>query len=445
MRDDLRGKRVTVMGLGAFGGGVGVTRWLVQRGARVLVTDGKPADKLTASIAAIEDLTRAGSVTLRLGEHRAEDFSGADLVIANPAVPAPWNNPFLAAAAAAHVPITTEISLSVQHVPDPSRIIAITGSVGKSTTSAMIHHALTGLGEHAVFGGNIGGSLLGRDDLAGSWVVLELSSFMLHWLGRERFAPGVAVVTNLSANHLDWHGDLAHYAESKRQILAHQAPGATAILGPGVHEWALAPGVHRVAVTQADGLDGLAAPGKHNALNAAVAKAAVLAALGARGASRARAIDEALRTFGGLAHRLQRVGVFDGVTCYNDSKSTTPESTLLALEAMREASGLARVHLIAGGYDKGSDLSPVAAHASSLAGLYTVGQTGPALDAASRGASIPCGTVEAAIAAAFDRAKPGDVLLLSPACASWGQFENFERRGELFERLVKARGAGALT
>ncbi len=435
---DLRGKRVTVMGLGGFGGGVGVTRWLADQGAIVLVTDGKPADKLASSIAALEDLTRTGAVTLRLGEHRETDFRQADLIVVNPAVPTPWNNPYLEIAEAAGVPLTTEIGLAIATLPRRDRIIAVTGSVGKSTTSAMIHHALTGLGEHAIFGGNIGGSLLGGKISAETRVVLELSSFMLHWLGRERFAPKVGVVTNLSPNHLDWHVTLDHYRQSKHNLIAHQHAGDTAILGEAsVADWPTPPGVHRVIIKPEDGVTSLAVPGRHNAHNAAVATAAVRAAIPT--ADQAR-IHAALRTFPGLSHRLQRVGVFGGVTCFNDSKSTTPESTLLALEAMREV-GLARVHLIAGGYDKGSDLSPVAKMASELAALYTVGQTGPALDAASSGRSIPCSKVEDAVAAAFLRAKPGDVLLLSPACASWGQFENFEKRGELFERLVRERGS----
>jgi UDP-N-acetylmuramoylalanine--D-glutamate ligase len=442
----LDSKRVTVMGLGGFGGGVGVTRWLAAQGARVLVTDPKPMDKLAASVDALQDLIAEGRVSLRPGEHRREDFTDTDVVVVNPAVPAPWNNPFLRAAADARVPLTTEIGLSVARLPNPNRIIAITGSVGKSTTSAMIHHLLTGLGHRAEFGGNIGGSLLARDIHPDAWIVLELSSFMLHWLGQERgsgFAPRVAVVTNLSPNHLDWHGTLDHYRASKQQILAHQTPGSAAILGGdstiGVADWPTRPGVTRVVIPPDAAVNGLAVPGRHNAWNAAVAVAAVQHALGSstRGAGFQPTFQSHLSTFAGLAHRLRRVGTFAGVSCFNDSKSTTPESTLLALDALAEHFGLARVHLIAGGYDKGSDLAPVAAHAPRLAGLYTVGQTGPALDAVAAGRSTPCGTVERAVAAAFGRAKPGDALLLSPACASWGQFENFERRGELFERLVQ--------
>lgn len=436
---DWAGTRVTVMGLGAFGGGVGVARYLAGLGANVLVTDTKPAASLAASVDALRDLIDAGRVSLRLGEHRESDFTHTDVVIANPAVPKPWDNVYLNAAERAGVRITTEIALSVAGLPDRSRVVAITGSAGKSTTSAMIHHALTNLGHAAVFGGNIGGSLLARSIPRETYVVLELSSFMLYWLARDRFAPRVAVVTNLSPNHLDWHGTMDHYRQSKQALLANQHPGDTAVLGPGVADWPLRPGVTLVRVPESAGVADLAIPGRHNALNAAMAVEAVLALLDH--ASPSRAVEQTLRTFGGLAHRLRLVGTFAGVRCFNDSKSTTPESALLALEAIAERTPLNRVHLIAGGYDKGSNLTPVAQMASQLAGLYTIGQTGPALDAASRGASTPCGTLDAAVAAAFANARPGDVLLLSPACASWGQFENFERRGEHFERLVAARGA----
>ena len=436
---DWSGTRVTVMGLGAFGGGVGVARHLAGLGARVQVTDTKPAASLAASIESLRDLIDAGHVSLRLGEHREQDFTDTDVVIANPAVPRPWENSFLNAAHNAGVRITTEIALSVAGLPDRSRIVAITGSAGKSTTSAMIHHALTSLGHAAIFGGNIGGSLLGRAIPLEAYVVLELSSFMLYWLERERFAPRVAVVTNLSPNHLDWHGSMDHYRHSKQALLAHQREGDTAVLGPGVEDWPLRPGVERVRVPASAGVSDLAIPGRHNALNAAMAVESLLALL--RRNSPASEIERTLRTFGGLAHRLRLVGTFAGVRCFNHSKSTPPESALLALDAIAERTPLDRVHLIAGGYDKGSDLSPVAGKAPMLAGLYTIGQTGPSLDAASHGASTPCGTLDEAVAAAFAKARPGDVLLLSPACASWGQFENFERRGEHFERLVAARGA----
>ncbi len=227
------GLRVTVMGLGRFGGGVGVTRWLVERGASVLVTDMAPAEKLAEPLGDIDDLVRRGVVRTRLGEHNVSDFTDTDLVIANVAVPKPWENRFLRAAQAARVPVTTEIRLTIDRLPSRERTIAITGSAGKSTTSAMIHHALRTLGLPTAFGGNIGGSLLPEIERGGitreTRVVLELSSAMLHWLGD--WSPRVAVFTNFSPNHLDWHGTLEHYRASKMRILRAQRPGDAAVLG----------------------------------------------------------------------------------------------------------------------------------------------------------------------------------------------------------------------
>lgn len=458
--DDYRGKRVTVMGLGRFGGGVGVTRWLASLGAKIVVTDIEPADKLGPSLARIQDLVDAGQVTLRLGGHDEADFVGADVVVANPAVPAPWKNRFLLAGEQAGAKITTEIGLSVSRL-DQSRLVCVTGSAGKSTTSALITHILERAGEPVRFGGNIGGSLLGaaeaeeseedsgetpvpRDGVgtaATPWVVLELSSFQLYWLGRETGTPRpkVAVVTNIAGNHLDWHEEFEHYQNSKQVILAGQRAGSAAILGENVREWLTPPGVSRRVIEHDVRVPGLAIPGRHNELNAAMASAAV-AALGVRGLDESNAAKLA-KSFPGLPHRLQLVGLVRGVPCYNDSKATTPEATLLAVKAMHE-SGL-RVHLIAGGYDKHADLSPVAALGSELAGLYTIGATGLAIAAIAGGRASECGTLETATAAALAKAKPGEAVLLSPACASWDQFDNYEQRGELFAALVKQAGGGA--
>ncbi len=431
---ELSGRKVTVMGLGRFGGGLGVARWLAGQGAEVLVTDLDPPEKLSQSLAKLQDLIDAGSVHLRLGAHNVSDFTTCDLVVANPAVARPWENRFLRAAQAAAIPVTTEIGLTVERLPDRARVIGVTGSAGKSTTSAMIAHALNACGQRAVLSGNIGGSLLDRIDGLDTrtWIVLELSSFMLHWL--RGWSPHVAVVTNILANHLDWHGDLAHYTSSKRVILDSQAAGDIAILGPGVADWPTGVGVERIVIPESPDVAALAIPGRHNRLNAAMALAA---------ATHAASVDPgaaavAIASFPGLPHRLQLVADRDGVRFFNDSKSTTPESTLLALDAFADGPGLSRVHLIAGGYDKGSDLSSVARAARGLAGLYAIGATGVPLAAASPGAAH-CDTLDRAVDAAITRARPGDVVLLSPACASWDQFANYEERGEMFVRLVQQR------
>lgn len=439
------GKRITVMGIGHFGGGTSTIRWLAALGADVLATDMSPADKLADQLTLLQPLIDKGHVKLALGGHNVSDFTTSDLVIVNPAVPKPWENRFLRSAVAAGVPITTEINLVVQRLPRRENVIAITGSAGKSTTSAMIHHILASTGRSTFFGGNIGGSLLDQISQINrdSCIVLELSSAMLHWL--HGWSPRIAVVTNLAENHLDWHGTFDHYRESKRAIIAHQKQGDAAILGPGLHGWATRPGVCRIEMRDGHEVADIHLPGVHNRRNAAVAVAAAIALDPKLDHPTAQA---AVRDFSGLPHRLERVGTWQGKTFFNDSKSTTPASTLLALDAVGE-SGLRKIHLIAGGYDKGSDLSPIGNLAPQLAGLYTIGATGPAIAAVANatpdGAArhIGCDTLHRAVAAAISRMHEGDILLLSTGCASWGQFTNYEARGKLFCDLVRAHFGAA--
>ncbi|MCC7387606.1 MAG: UDP-N-acetylmuramoyl-L-alanine--D-glutamate ligase [Phycisphaerales bacterium] len=434
---DLAGKRVTVMGLGRFGGGLGVTRWLAAQGARVLVTDLEPAAKLHESLAKLDDLVKAGRVTLALGGHTREQFTGCDLLVANPAVPRPWENAYLRASSEARVPVTTEIGLLIERLPDRRRVIGITGSAGKSTTTAMIAHVLRSCGQPTHLGGNIGGSLLESlpaitvDD----WVVLELSSAMLHWLGA--WSPRVAVVTNITPNHIDWHGEFEHYAASKRRLLGSQQPGDAAVLGPALADLATNPGVRRVVLDGGARVDGLAIPGSHNALNGAMACAAV-SQLGL-GLTTER-IHGAVRSFLGLPHRLCLLGEREGVRFYDDSKSTTPEAAVLALRSFEERGELARVHLIAGGYDKGSDLSPIAAKSAEIAGLYCIGKTGPKLAAAAGEKARNAITLDRAMREVRANTRRGDIVLLSPGCASWDQFENFEQRGRRFASLAGLAG-----
>ncbi|MBI1371338.1 MAG: UDP-N-acetylmuramoyl-L-alanine--D-glutamate ligase [Phycisphaera sp.] len=429
---DLNGKRVVVMGLGRFGGGVGVTRFAHARGASVLVTDLLNASQLTDSLARLADLP---DVEYYLGGHRLADFTAADVVVINPAVDL-RDNTYLIEAEAHGAELTTEIQLLIERV-NRMRVIGVTGTAGKSTTVAMIGHALAATcgPDRVHVGGNIGGSLLGALDAIADdhWIVLELSSFMLDLIND--WSPHIAIVTNIADNHLDRHGTMADYAAAKQQLLRDQVAGDHAVLGESVASWAaLTPA--RVTVIDRLYKGAMAIPGAHNRLNALFAQAAWEIATGVD----MSAFHDAIATFAGLPHRLQLVAEHNGVTFFNDSKSTTPESAKLAIDAFEPGV----VHAILGGYDKHADLQPLAEHAAKrCAAVYAIGQTGPTIAGLARQVADHCpvhgcADVDAAVkqAVAASRNHAGQVVLLSPGCASWDQFTNYEARGRAFAEAV---------
>ena len=449
---DFSGMRITVMGLGRFGGGLAVTQYLAAQGADITLTDLAPRETLSSAIDQLQPLIESGQVTLRLGEHNVSDFTTGDLVVANPAVPKPWDNRFLRAAAAASIPITTEIRLGIERIPRGCPVIGVTGSAGKSTTAAMVAHALSSSwrGGRTVFAGNIGRSLLSEHLSPGDAIVLELSSAQLHWLGPDSLSgpassltPAVSVFTTLSKNHIDWHGSFEHYQGSKRwlasagansRLIASEQAGAAFGFADSVP---LNPSLE------------LALPGQHNRANASLAFAAVSALL--RDAGHPPLASGALADFAGLPHRLQLVVDTDlggsRFRAFNDSKCTTPEGVRLAVDAfdLDGEVGASRLWLIAGGYDKGTDPESIAHAGARCANTLCIGDTGSAL------AQSICGlggrasyvqTLENAVAQAIAeiRASSGPaVLLLSPGFASWDQFTNYEQRGEAFTGGLNAR------
>ncbi|MBM4111422.1 MAG: UDP-N-acetylmuramoyl-L-alanine--D-glutamate ligase [Phycisphaerae bacterium] len=450
MTKELAGRRVTVMGLGLFGGGLGVAKWLHAQGAIVRITDRRDAAVLADAIAALEPLRERGRLEIECGTHTKTWFTQTDLLVANAAVPTPWSHPLLCSARDAGVPVTTEIRLSIEAIA-ARRTIGITGSAGKSTTSAMTLAALRASGRRAEIGGNYGGSLLGSSDAErADWLVLELSSAQLWWLsdaaadwsGQSRLGwrPTIGALTNLAPNHVDWHGSVEHYLMSKQGIVPNTGHLVTWFADDDAdaeRAAAAAAGAERVwwrTTPPAVALEGLAlaVPGAHMVQNARTALALLDHACAIDGQPIDRiAATQAISSFQGLPHRMQRIGEWNGVACFNDSKSTTPAATMRALESFAD---LSRVHLIAGGYDKHIDLSGIAGLAPRLAGLYAVGQVQEQLATAG---GTRCGTLDTAVRAAFARARTGDSILLSPACASLDQYPNFEHRGEHFIDLVR--------
>jgi UDP-N-acetylmuramoylalanine--D-glutamate ligase len=335
-----------------------------------------------------------------------------------------------------------------------NEFVAVTGTNGKTTTVELIGHIHRVAGAPVAVAGNVGtalSALVGELD-GRATIVCEASSFQLQ--DATHFAPEVAVLLNIAPDHLDRHGTLERYTQAKLQIFAHQrtedfavlpddldigpipgeaclvrfgeSPSADLSLSDGALSWRGEP-----LIAARD----LGIPGRHNLQNAMAAAAACLL----RGLD-IESVRAGLRTFPGVAHRLQPVATHSGVRFVNDSKATNVASTLVALDAL--AGETPHIHLILGGQGKGQDFAPLrAAVERTCRGVYLIGEDAPALAAALRGIRAPlesCETLERAVARARERAQPGDTVLLSPACASFDQFDDFEVRGERFKELVSA-------
>jgi len=473
---DMRGKRVLVMGLGVHGGGLGVTRYLAQHGAAVTVTDLCSAEQLAPTLAQLEGLP----VRYVLGEHRLEDFRAAEVVVRNPGVPR--ESPFLAAARAAGAAIEMEMTLFFRLCRGP--ILGITGTKGKTTTTLLAGAMLKQQYGDTVVAGNLRVSALEQLPNIGRHtpVVLELSSWQLEGLGEAELSPRWACVTNLSEDHLDRYASMDAYAEAKAQILKHQQRDGVVVLNladrwtrrmagqaRGEVVWFGGPGASQ-AVPAAGGehdephgawwsgerlvwrqgkqqeticsSDDVRLPGAHNLANVAAA-AALARAFGVE----AERIRAAIRGFGGVPDRMETVREIDGVRYVNDTTATAPAAAIAALQAVDRP-----VIVIAGGADKQLDFGELAEclAARAKAVVLLAGTATPKLEQALRRSLArraghtslavggPFDALGAAVTAARDLAEPGDTVLLSPGCASFGIFRNEFDRGEQFRQLVQA-------
>lgn len=439
----LKGQTLLVLGLGRSG--LATVAAAVAGGARVLAWDDTPVARDAVQGA---ELVAPDQV----------DWSTLDMLVLAPGIPLthPEPHPAVTAAQAAGVEVIGDVELFVRQLPE-ARIVAVTGTNGKSTTTAMIGHVLQAAGLEAVIAGNIGVPVLDLEPGTANRVhVLELSSYQIDLTPSIR--PEVAILLNISPDHLDRHGGMAGYVAVKRRLFAGMGDGCSAIVGiddrygrdlvdalsnvPGLTSRPIAVGRPRPgAVYVLDGrvfADGIlvtdltdhgALPGTHNHQNAA----ATVAACQMLGVSAAR-IASGIASFPGLPHRIELIGVRDGISYYNDSKATNPEAAARALAAFD------RIYWIVGGKPKDGPLDPLLPLLDRVQRAYLIGAAEArfAVELSGRTDCVPSGTLDRAVQQAHGDALAagGGVVLLSPACASFDQFASFEARGEAFRDLV---------
>jgi len=443
---DFAGKRVLVVGLGRTG--VAVSLFAAGYGATVTATDEKSESELGETAAKL----REAGVKLELGGHPADAFLDQDLIVVSPGVPA--NLPALVLAHLKGIPVWGEVELAWRFLR--GKLVAITGSNGKTTTTSLVAHILAGAGIPTLVGGNIGVPLLSlvESSTDSSVTVAEISSFQLETI--EKFRPEIGVLLNLTPDHLDRHASFEEYATAKMRMFENQLERDVAVLNaddpevtrrmparPQVFWFSRQKQVAQGAylrdgqiVFRNDGSEAalgrredIPLRGEHNVENVLAACAAAYLA----GATPA-AIAAGVKTFRGVEHRLEFVADVAGVKFYNDSKATNVDAALKAVEAFSEP-----LIVILGGKDKGSPYTPLVEPLRERAKIVlTIGAAAEKI-AADLGDAVAienAGTLERAVQIAGERARSGDVVLLAPACSSFDQFENYEQRGRTFKDLV---------
>ena len=429
MSGDLPDRALVV---GAARSGVAVAGALAGRGVEVVLHDAS---------ADVRPQVAAG-VDLALGAHDpAALVAAADVLVKSPGVPG--SAAVVQAARAAGLPVWSEVEVGFRLLPAGARLVGITGTNGKTTVTELVGAMLAAAGADSVVAGNVGVALSGiaGDVPAGGIVVCELSSFQLEDVATLRC--DAAALINLTPDHLDRHGTMQEYGRCKLRVFERQRPQDAAVLNdddPWVAALGALPGaagVVRTHGTEAESLGFGRSPlrGAHNRENVAVA-AALARAMGAP----EEAIVRAVEAFRPVPHRLEHVGDIGGVSLWNDSKATNVDAMLKALTAF-EGTGL---RVILGGSDKGADFAPLAAAlGGAVRAAYLIGPAGrrmaPLVGAVV--AATVCDTLEPALDAALCDARPGEAILLAPACASFDEFTSYEARGDRFRTLVAARGA----
>ncbi|RST75404.1 UDP-N-acetylmuramoyl-L-alanine--D-glutamate ligase [Siminovitchia acidinfaciens] len=441
---DYEHKKILVLGLAKSG--IAAASLLHELGAFVTVNDQKPFEENTAAQSLLEK-----GIKVICGSHPPELLDeGFELIVKNPGIP--YTNPLVSKAMEMNIPIITEIELAYR--VSEADIIGITGSNGKTTTTTLIFNMLEEASKNPLIAGNIGtvASEVAMKATSENQMVVELSSFQL--MGVDQFKPHIAIITNVYEAHLDYHQTKENYAEAKANITRNQTEDDFLIVNADQEEL-----LELVSFSQAElipfstvrylekgvsikegkvfhfgeeviGLRDILLPGKHNQENILAAIAAVKI-LGVGN----DAIKRVLATFQGVEHRTQFVAEVNGRRFYNDSKATNILATKSALQAFDQP-----VVLLAGGLDRGNSFSELVPHMSGVKALILFGETADKLEEAGREAGIQSiyhvDNVEEAVPLSFNVSEPGDVVLLSPACASWDQYKTFEVRGNIFAQAV---------
>ena len=445
---ELNNKRVLVVGLGKSG--VASALFLRSRGAQVTVSDSKPQEQLSEEIPILLD----HGIIIETGGHGERTFHGQDLIVVSPGIPA--DSPPLVQARALGEPVIGEIELAAQFLP--KSIVAITGSNGKTTTTTLTGEIITAGGYPTRVGGNIGTPAISLVDAArpDSVIVLEVSSFQLETI--QTFRPKVAVVLNVTPDHLDRHRTFETYVDAKARIFENQHADDFAVLNaddPVCVElsdrtraqvfWFSRKKEVQQGASLRDGrilfrdssgqqeimvASEIPLKGAHNLENtlAAICAGALMKCAPER-------IRAAVRNFKAVEHRLEYVATIRGVEYYNDSKATNVDATIKALESFP-----ANIHLILGGKDKGSDYTVLNdLLRQRVKRVYTIGAAADKIESQVREAAeiVHAESLDSAVQRASASAQPGDIVLLAPACASFDQFRNYEHRGKVFKELVQ--------